>query len=404
MPAPPVHRGEGLRRGDVQAAFEGQETHELRDLAARLLRDGTRLEGVLRELQAQQQSLQQDNAGIRSTIEMMIGHLKSNVNAHKLPETRQPDNPLDVLGRFWERVRPRNSGILVSEHIGEIRRPRARAPELPLAAFGQRVTDRLTGAMGLPPVSFGDAASLLTATSHDGLKPGRREGLRQRKGAKSASKAAADGSGDGAVLSSFLTLMGVGAGAAAEETAAHEPSAYALPKAPRGASSCSESTEEGSAPVMEDGSTTVTSAASTARAWTSPSLEEEALRTQIEEALAGPVAGEDCLTGRPAAEEEAQATPAAPAPPDAPLPSASSSVLIEATLTLDEVCLAVCRVHATDRCGEVAARFIDEHSLKPCFKAPLTAWLKKAEADAETFPVILEADLMDLRNRYSLGA
>jgi len=199
------------------------------------------------------------------------------------------------------------------------------------------------------------------------------------------------------VLGSLLSLLGVsstpgqGKGQASPRASGHWSGSCSSPRVKRGASSCTESTEEGSTAV-EEGLTPACFL-----------LEEEALRSRIEEALA--FRGErPAKVGSPTAEEAGAAPPRTAAPVEAvpvpPAPSASSSVLIEATLTLDEVCLAVCRVHATDRCGEVAARFIDEHSLKPCFKGPLTAWLKQAENDAETFPVVLEADLMDIRNRY----
>lgn len=58
-------------------------------------------------------------------------------------------------------------------------------------------------------------------------------------------------------------------------------------------------------------------------------------------------------------------------------------------------------MRAADRCKEVAKRFVQEHSLKAWFEEPLTAWLKKVEADAEKFPVKIEADLMEIRKQHS---
>merc|ERR1719188_2358840 len=69
------------------------------------------------------------------------------------------------------------------------------------------------------------------------------------------------------------------------------------------------------------------------------------------------------------------------------------TVLIEVQLSLDGLQAGTCRVCAADRCCEVAERFVDENSLKECFAAPLSAYLKQAEAEAERFPVVLAADL-----------
>merc|ERR1712110_375739 len=78
-----------------------------------------------------------------------------------------------------------------------------------------------------------------------------------------------------------------------------------------------------------------------------------------------------------------------------------ATVLIEAQLTLDDGVRVPCRVSAADRCKEVARRFVDEHSLKAHFEAPLTAFLMDVENNAERFPVQVAMDLADLREKYS---
>ena len=95
---------------------------------------------------------------------------------------------------------------------------------------------------------------------------------------------------------------------------------------------------------------------------------------------------------------------AAAAEAPAPAPAPSTSVILEAHLTLDGEELEVCRVHAEDRCREVAARYVRENSLKGCFVAPLAALLLKAEADAERFPVVLRGDLMEIREQHASGS
>jgi len=81
-----------------------------------------------------------------------------------------------------------------------------------------------------------------------------------------------------------------------------------------------------------------------------------------------------------------------------------STSLIEVLLKLDDGCVELCQVRADDRCKDVAARFVRDHSLKSWFEQPLKAYLMKAEAEAEKFPVRLEADLMEIRKQYSSKA
>merc|ERR1719262_844559 len=64
----------------------------------------------------------------------------------------------------------------------------------------------------------------------------------------------------------------------------------------------------------------------------------------------------------------------------------SSTVLIEAEITLGDGTVQTLQVRAADRCKEVAQRFVAEHSLEANFEAPLTAYLKEVENDAEKFP------------------
>jgi hypothetical protein len=78
-----------------------------------------------------------------------------------------------------------------------------------------------------------------------------------------------------------------------------------------------------------------------------------------------------------------------------------ASFLIEASITLDDGSVQVARVGARDRCKDVAARFVREHSLKAWFEDPLVRYLKKVEAEAERFPVEVSAELLNIRKEFS---
>merc|ERR1712216_982465 len=80
----------------------------------------------------------------------------------------------------------------------------------------------------------------------------------------------------------------------------------------------------------------------------------------------------------------------------------SSSVLIEANLTLDDGSVEVLRLRAIDRSVDVAAKFLRDYNLKEQqFNEPLTAWLKSVESSAETFPVKAKGDLFQIRQEFS---
>lgn len=82
----------------------------------------------------------------------------------------------------------------------------------------------------------------------------------------------------------------------------------------------------------------------------------------------------------------------------------SAAVVIEATLTITDGSSHVLNVHMTDSCEDAAKKFIQQHSQRAWFEAPLTAWLKKCEAEATKLPSRVEASLPELRKQHSKAA
>lgn len=74
----------------------------------------------------------------------------------------------------------------------------------------------------------------------------------------------------------------------------------------------------------------------------------------------------------------------------------TSPIVIEASIAMDDGSVQMLRVRSADRCKEVAKKFVQEHSLKVSFEAPIVAWLKKVEADAMEFPVCVKGDLLEI--------
>jgi len=103
------------------------------------------------------------------------------------------------------------------------------------------------------------------------------------------------------------------------------------------------------------------------------------------------VAGQDCTCSSSTTPDEQEL-------------AGGPTVVLKASLSLDGAPIGVLRVCATDRCREVAARFVADHGLAHRFEAPLVAYLMKAESDAERFPVLLSADLECLCPQHDAGA
>mmetsp|Transcript_98684 Transcript_98684/g.318211 ORF Transcript_98684/g.318211 Transcript_98684/m.318211 type:complete len:386 (+) Transcript_98684:43-1200(+) len=382
LPSADVWSASSGNRKLLQKSLAGRGTHELLELVSHLSRDRQHLEDMLWDLKAQQGRLMEDNAGLRQTIELVIGHLTLSTAARNATEPKLAGGPLDVLGRFWERVRPRDSTILVNDHIGEIKKlsvvresagrtlqPVAgqMAAASGLATFGRSVTERLTGALGLPLYKVSDTEALLGAAATGApAQAAKQLDVEARMDVADGCRGdRAKPQGQRALFQAILGLLGVSLGECREEKPA-QPSPQPSPRHLR--------------------------CVSTARTSTSPSRPRPPV---VEAVPLAAVKGGPSAPGLPGRVMEE--------PEQTEVTSLASSVLIEVSLALDGVELATCQVRSTDRCRQVAERFVEEHSLKPCFKTPLTAFLMKAEADAVKFPVVLQADLMDIQMQSSAG-
>lgn len=80
---------------------------------------------------------------------------------------------------------------------------------------------------------------------------------------------------------------------------------------------------------------------------------------------------------------------------------AFETVWIEAELKMGSVYVGLCQVGATDECGDVATRFVAEHALGPDYEAPLTEYLLSLEAGSDEFPVLVSADLDEIKEQFS---
>jgi len=99
------------------------------------------------------------------------------------------------------------------------------------------------------------------------------------------------------------------------------------------------------------------------------------------------------LEPQAAPREEAPATsaPVGEEPADS-----TESLLVEATITVEDGKVLIMRIMAADRIKNVAKQFVKDNSLDTKCVDALTKWLKKAENDAEAYPIRIEGELKTL--------
>jgi len=371
-------------REELLGALADREVAELQEMAKRLARSHEDMEETLKDLEVEQQALRDESAHVRETIELMMREMhKLNIGAGNTVEPTLDEGPLNFVGRFWEKVRPRDTAVVVSEHVGEIRKPVPTEGGSPVA---QQIAQQIGGQ--------------ISERSQQALEQGK-QALEQGKQAVQHGKEAW-----GRLSQSIGPLWQRAEGLLAARDGA---SPAAQPKAERkkkrekaNASASSDAAPETCAPedngedsqaVSESPAAEVTPAASSASA-TEPTPAPATGGYPATAPVPAPESTPTSADAKPAKAEPRTSTPEE---------QVSSTILIEAKITIDDGSLQLLQVRAADRCKEVAHRFVQEHSLKAWFEDPLTAWLKKVEADAEKFPVKLEADLIEIRKAHMKG-
>eukprot|EP00929_Paragymnodinium_shiwhaense_P111506 TRINITY_DN7962_c0_g1_i1.p2 TRINITY_DN7962_c0_g1~~TRINITY_DN7962_c0_g1_i1.p2 ORF type:complete len:315 (+),score=109.46 TRINITY_DN7962_c0_g1_i1:177-1121(+) len=305
-------------------------------------------------------------------IDLLLQDVKRlHIGADNIAEPELEEDAFHFLGRVWETIRPRDNTVLISEHISELRKPEDTTATQVVAQLTE-LSGEISGAFS----SFFQAEQAKDAkdAKDDCSTAAPTSTSRSSCGSTDESGTAPSNMSMGSLFSYFLQpgqqKQALGRSSAGPDA----------PDEPEGSSQRCAAPQ--AAAVEEQAAAVVAVSDSTARA-------------DSAETAAAPVV--------PAAATAAAAAPAPPAEAanDEPVePAVVSTVLVEATLVLDDGSVAVCKVTAADRCKEVAKRFVEEHSLKAVFAAPLTAFLQKAEADAPTFPVSVKGDLMEIREDF----
>eukprot|EP00928_Gymnodinium_smaydae_P087671 TRINITY_DN71907_c0_g1_i1.p1 TRINITY_DN71907_c0_g1~~TRINITY_DN71907_c0_g1_i1.p1 ORF type:complete len:371 (-),score=141.06 TRINITY_DN71907_c0_g1_i1:122-1234(-) len=363
---------------ELRAALEGLDVPQLQEMGKRLQKSHADMEAMLQEMQEERKALDTEREYFEKTIELMMKELhKLNIGAGNISDPLLEEGPLDFVGRFWEKVRPRDTAVAVSEHVGEIKKPTMDGS--PTAQqFAKQVTGQLQENLQARGQQALEQSKVVSAVALEHGKQAVEQG-KQVWGRLSQSIGPLWQRAEGA--------FGYAAGGEPPVASAAEKSAKKRErKAKKEAEAAAASSASASAPAA--GSAAAPADIVDMAAQAAAAAAAQAAAAKEAEARAQQKAAEE----KAAAEEQQKA---------AAEEQISSTILIEASLTLDDGSVQLLQVRAADRCKEVASRFVQEHSLKAWFAEPLTAWLKKVESDAEKFPVKVEGDLMEIRKAHS---
>eukprot|EP00928_Gymnodinium_smaydae_P030799 TRINITY_DN22792_c0_g1_i1.p1 TRINITY_DN22792_c0_g1~~TRINITY_DN22792_c0_g1_i1.p1 ORF type:complete len:474 (-),score=122.99 TRINITY_DN22792_c0_g1_i1:478-1899(-) len=462
--------GQAVDAGALEAAFAGLTDDELRRLGERAGTASAQLQNSLAELQAEKADLEAEKAELNTAIELMLSDMKKlNIGADNLSDPVLDEGPVEFVGRIWEQIRPRDTAVHVSEHVGEIIKPTPDCETNLARAAANRFQAQF--AEGLD--SFSSAIEQANATS--ALDVGRQVADRGQELSAEATKRghelAEQVTEKGQELSKHVGDRFSLLYSSIEETVAPLSSDVSLPdyreqiakhgqelnrklsgrfseamnffnqepsddveeqedKAPsfgslfsylRGAATLQPKVGPDSrGPGLPDDEQELAGAAALrvdrggvggmsgivtgggSGSSTGAGSDSEP-KVASEEGVSRETSGEDPAVDANGCRSHMEAHDVAQQPSEEK-ERELATLMIEARLTLgDGSEIMVAEVRAQDRVKDVAKRFVQEHSLKALYEAPLASYLMDEESKAERFPVRLEADLNAIRKQYSSG-
>eukprot|EP00747_Dinoflagellata_sp_TGD_P186024 gnl/TRDRNA2_/TRDRNA2_42842_c0_seq1.p1 gnl/TRDRNA2_/TRDRNA2_42842_c0~~gnl/TRDRNA2_/TRDRNA2_42842_c0_seq1.p1 ORF type:complete len:469 (-),score=152.08 gnl/TRDRNA2_/TRDRNA2_42842_c0_seq1:57-1463(-) len=450
---------EAPSKRDVESALSSLQETELRVMLERLTRNMQELEDMYSGLQVEQKELQNENTNLQDTIEKMMQETQklnidsSNVNA-------QAEDPLNVINRLWDRMKPRDTAYTVNEHMGEIKLQREDSEVSSLADVASGLRKSITtGAEQLQQQIDSTAEQLQQLQLREQLQQQldqsteKVQQLREQHLAPAVEVLEQRLSTGREQLQQHLApaaeqfqqLREQHFAPAAEQVQQHLEvgreqvqqlrEQHLAPAAKKIQSTFSDFWSHGESWWNEQVASSSNGAVrENFNLWQASFLEaathvpkkkkgQRGAKSEKEERPASEEEGASALrtlrpmfsTSESSSEQQAPAGSSSSSSgaqdPPPPVPTTaeevglgkeevqeqiSSTLLIEATLKLDDGSVQTLQVRAADRCKQVAARFVQENSLKSSFEEPLTAWLKKVEDETDDFPAYLEADLQQI--------
>lgn len=448
----------------LKELLAGLNDSDLKQMAKRLSKSGEDMRLALADLQAEQEALSKEKTEINDTIALMMAELsKLNIRAENLTEPQLDEGPVEFVGRMWEKMRPRDTAVTLNANVGELRMPSI-GDQSPVQAATERLREQMSEQFSTLSETIEQARGGMIPTPQGGVTPedlGRQvsEGG-QKLGKKVADQfsmlyssfnevannvaqaseeffndeQASSSAPSVGSLFSYLTSpshhqeLGPDSAGPGQDDGPPQPSAKPFQRdepmqkeeAPSSSSSSGGSSGSRAGLHHSGGSRAqgfnlrtideVQDTSSTSQGYASAQHSVEAEPQQTVAVANGShhadAESEATVANGSSSEPSPEATVAnGPSSEPSPVPEArsdpNSTLLVQVQLTLGDGSVETVEVRAADRCKEVAARFIQDHSLKDNLEAPLANFLAQAEKNADTFPVKLEADIDEIRRQYN---
>lgn len=408
----------------LKEEYSAKSDAELVEICKRLEKSQASMTELLNSMQEEHTELETEKVSLNQTIDVLMRDMgRLQIGSSNTVDPQLQEGPLNIVNRMWSKFGPKEQAVLANERVGELRKdPKALDKENKqvtqhtmtlrhVEGFGNKVG----GLFNQVRQSIPDNVKQNLNTMKDKVVEQATE-LRATAGPTVAGYAGAAGNAAGnlaGAATNFLSqdptqraapMSRAGEDANDEAALRQDPflraggAGAAHPKQQGKQGRRKEAAEgSGSSPppktAAESSSGTPPSAGKkeeAAEEKQKPEEDEAAADAEEDDDDPGAAVGDDDEFGDAQENDE----------DDDLADQISSTVLIEAKIRLGDGSEQALQVRAADRCKEVAARFVKEHSLKSTFEAPLTAYLKQVENDAEKFPHVVEADLMAIHQEF----
>ncbi|CAK0830720.1 unnamed protein product, partial [Prorocentrum cordatum] len=196
-PMEPAKAGAALARETLEEAVSGLGEKELQEMGVRLTRSAAGMEEMLEELEVERRDLKEENAYLNETISLFMKEMqKLNIGKDNTVDPTLVDSaPLAFVGRFWEKVKPRDTAYAINEHVGEIKKPEpgqqaTPTPQEVARQVGQSTVQNLRGAFG----PLWQRAETLVKDTHEKVQANLQERAAAREAELAKQRSAAKGS------------------------------------------------------------------------------------------------------------------------------------------------------------------------------------------------------------------
>lgn len=124
---------------EIEQAVADLKYEDLQGIKIRLQRSHAALSELLQELTTENTGLIEENESLKKAIEFVVAE---SPGVEDSLDSAQ-ETPMAFVTRMWEKVKPRDAGVTMSEHVGEIRKSLLGEDGHP-SDLGQQLMERFT--------------------------------------------------------------------------------------------------------------------------------------------------------------------------------------------------------------------------------------------------------------------